>query len=125
MSEESTQPGGPENPDPSPASFWANFLGIMGTITIFLFIVVIVYIYTGPREDPLQINQLRYERRQSIEASQERLLSEVRQPIAGNPNYTTLPIEDAMRRAVREIRQAQEAGETWHPPLESEANAGG
>ncbi|MGF1449051.1 MAG: hypothetical protein ACFB20_06505 [Opitutales bacterium] len=125
MAEQPQQPGGPEVHDPSPASFWTNFLGIMGTITIFLIIALIVYIYTRPPVDPLQINQLRYERRESIEASQERLLSEVRQPIAGNPDYTTLPIEEAMRKAVREIRSAQESGEVWRPPTESDANSGG
>ncbi|MGF1483084.1 MAG: hypothetical protein ACFBZ8_01835 [Opitutales bacterium] len=121
MADPQQLPEGAEPHDASPPGFWANFLGIIATIGIFLIIALIVYIYTRPPVDPLNLNQMRYDRRQAIEASQERLLSEVRQPVADNAAYTTLPIEEAMRRAVQEIRSGQQAGEVWRPPMENPA----
>lgn len=101
----------PFDKEPSDSTVLVSALGWIGVCLVFLLIVAVAYLPNRAKSQEEKNAAIRYQIRNEVRGEQARLVSSY-EWVNQNDGVVRIPVEQAMRLTVEELRQKQETPET-------------
>lgn len=101
----------PFDKEPSDSTVLVSALGWIGVCLVFLLIVAVAYLPNRAKSQEEKNAAIRYQIRNEVRGEQARLVSSY-EWVNQNEGVVRIPVEQAMRLTVEELRQKQETPET-------------